>query len=313
MTLAPGASTIQPGLAVARTKQVTTLTVVFLPLVLAVGTLAIWVTGFGGLDLGLSLPVVGTYIGMYLMRGFGITAGYHRYFTHMSYVPARWLKLTLAAAGSMALQGPVDHWVADHQRHHVYTDKPGDPHSPHSDEGSWFHAHVAWLFRRGDDTDTSRFGRHIRKDPDMRFFIGHAYIAWMVLSFVIPFAVGYAIGGVGEGLRCLLWSGVIGLVMLHHSTWAVNSVCHMMGARKFETPDYSRNVWWMIILTLGEAWHNIHHFAQKSARQGPGKGWTDPSWCFLYVLMKLRQVRRVQVFYVKADGNVGYRYADAKR
>lgn len=194
-------------------------------------------------------------IGLYLLTGFGITVGFHRYATHRSFQSGPVVKFVLLALGSMAVEGSVLSWVATHWKHHRLADKPGDPHSPL--EGL-FHAHIGWMFSdRGGVPE--RDAKHLMKDK-VAVFMSRTFVFWVVLGFVVPYLV--------DGWRGLLWGGLVRVFITHHLTWSVNSICHQFGRRAFATPDQSHNQWIVGLFGLGEGWHNNHHAFPESAFHG---------------------------------------------
>jgi len=235
-----------------------------------------WSHGIGWFDLGLA-------VGMYLLTGFGVTIGFHRLLTHGSFRPRRWLKVVLAVAGSMALEGSVISWVSQHRRHHVYSDRPGDPHSPvvpgttrvDKLRGLW-HAHAGWLFLR-NKVDAERWSPDLLADKDIRFISATAPV-WIVASLVIPFAVGWIVTqSLFGAFLALVWAGLVRILVLHHATWSVNSICHVFGRQPFRTRDESRNVRVLALLSMGESWHNAHHAFPGLARHGVDRWQLDPS------------------------------------
>ena len=211
-------------------------------------------------------------VGIYLATAFGITIGFHRLLTHRAFETYRPLKYLFAVLGSMAVQGPVIGWVADHRKHHAHTDEEGDPHSPHVGEGSGlrglYHAHVGWLFEDHGSAEARRYAPDLLEDPGMRFVSRH-FLLWVALSLVLPFALGYAIGGTLEAAAlAFFWGGLVRIFFVHHVTWSINSICHFFGERRFATDDQSTNVFWLAIPSLGEAWHHNHHAFPRAAVQG---------------------------------------------
>jgi len=213
---------------------------------------------------------------MYFLAGFGVTVGFHRLLTHRSFQTFKPVEYLLAALGSMAVQGPVISWVADHRKHHAHTDEEGDPHSPHvghagglkgSLQGLW-HAHMGWLFDSHGRAEAKRYARDLVEDPGMRA-INRNFLAIVLVGLALPFGLGYAIDGtlVG-GLTGLLWGGFVRIFMLHHVTWSINSVCHFFGRRRFDVDDHSTNVLWLALPSMGESWHHNHHAFPRSARHG---------------------------------------------
>jgi stearoyl-CoA desaturase (delta-9 desaturase) len=222
---------------------------------------------------------------IYLATGFGITVGFHRLFTHRSFATHPWLRGVWAALGSAAVEGPVISWVADHRKHHACSDRDGDPHSPHVGHGSgwkgavkgFFHAHLGWIFIHTQRGNKKRFAPDLIADPVVSF-VDRTFLLWAVLGFVAAFALGYAIGGdLAAGLTGMLWGGAVRMFLLHHVTYSINSLCHMFGRQPFQTKDESRNLAWLALPTMGEAWHNNHHAFPTSARHGLGRWQLDPS------------------------------------
>jgi stearoyl-CoA desaturase (Delta-9 desaturase) len=222
---------------------------------------------------------------MYVLTGLGITVGFHRLFTHRSFKTTRGVRFVLAALGSAAIEGPVISWVADHRKHHAFSDQPGDPHSPHVDHGhglsgalkGLLHAHVGWLFIHTHRGRKTRYAPDLLKDPVVAF-VNRTFVWWVVAGLVAPFLLGWAIGGsLTAGLTGMLWGGLIRMLVLHHATYSINSLCHFFGKRAFDTDDESRNLAWLVPLTFGEAWHNGHHAFPTSARHGLGRRQFDPS------------------------------------
>jgi stearoyl-CoA desaturase (delta-9 desaturase) len=231
---------------------------------------------------------------MYVATGLGITVGFHRLFTHRAFKTGKAVRAILAALGSAAIEGPVISWVADHRKHHAFSDKPGDPHSPHVDHGhgvrgalrGLFHAHVGWLFIHTQRGLKTRYAPDLLKDPVVNF-INRTFVLWVIAGLVAPFFLGWAIGGtVAEGLTGLLWGGAVRMLVLHHATYSINSLCHFFGKRQFKTTDESRNLWWLSFFTFGEAWHNSHHAFPTSARHGLGRWQFDPSAWVIWALEK---------------------------
>jgi stearoyl-CoA desaturase (Delta-9 desaturase) len=232
---------------------------------------------------------------IYIPTGLGITVGFHRLFTHRSFKTGPAVRAVIGALGSAAIEGPVISWVADHRKHHAFSDKEGDPHSPHvgHGEGVWaqfkgfFHAHVGWLFIHTQRGNKKRFAPDLLKDPVVRF-IDRTFVLWAAVGLAIPFGLGVAIGGtVLAGLSGMLWGGAVRILVLHHVTYSINSLCHMFGKRDFETTDESRNLAWLAIPTFGEAWHNSHHAFPTSAVHGLKAKQVDPSAAVIWMLEKL--------------------------
>ncbi|MGH2826643.1 MAG: acyl-CoA desaturase [Actinomycetota bacterium] len=298
----PGVKILEPKEARFQRRLVLVVTVLpFLGFLAAAWTL--WGTGLSVLDA--SIFLVG-----YCITGLGVTVGFHRLLTHKSFEAKPGLVGALAIAGSMAIQGPVIRWVSDHRRHHAFADQPGDPHSPHLDEGpgvrgvvrGLWHAHVGWFF---DDEQTSarRWAPDLVKDPVMRR-IDSLFPLWALISFGAPPVVGFLITGTLQGaLTAFLWGSLARIFFLHHVTWSVNSICHFYGNRPFETTDFSTNNWVLAIVSFGESWHNNHHAFPTSAVHGIGKGQVDLSAGLIKLLQKLSLVRSVKVATEKQVAN----------
>lgn len=226
------------------------------------GTLAAlvlaWQHGIGGIELGLLAS-------MYLLTALGVEVGLHRFFSHRAFKAGPGVTAFFAIAGSMAAQGPVLFWAATHRQHHAFTDKEGDPHSPHLvGEGflnrlrGWWHAHVGWLFtlRR---QNWSQFVPDLFRDRWIVRLNQHYYL-WVLLGLAIPAVAGGLIEGTLYGASMgLLWGGFVRIFLVDHATWCINSFAHTFGPRSHETRDTSRNLLWLAIPTVGGGWHNNHH------------------------------------------------------
>ncbi len=228
----------------------------------------------------------------YLLTGIGITVGLHRLLTHRSFATYPWVRGVLAALGSAAAEGPVIEWVANHRMHHAYSDHEGDPHSPHVGHGSsWrsaarglVHAHVGWVFGMDGVASEARYAPDLLADPVVRF-VDRTFVVWVVAGLAVPFGLGAALTGTVSGaLTGLLWGGVVRIFCLHQATFSINSLCHFFGAKPYKTGDESRNLAWLALPTLGEAWHNNHHAFPTSARHGLGRWQLDPSAAVIVLL-----------------------------
>lgn len=213
---------------------------------------------------------------LYVLSILGITVGFHRMLTHRAFEAHRITRYVLAILGSLAVQGPVIKWVADHRKHHAFSDQEGDPHSPHVDRGPgvWgavkglWHAHVGWLFESVGMAEEGRYARELVEDPVMRG-IDRAFGGFVALTLLLPFGIALAYSGsLTAALWALVWAGLVRVFFIHHATWSVNSLCHFLGKRPFGTKDQSHNVAFLAIPTLGEAWHNNHHAFPRSAFHG---------------------------------------------
>jgi stearoyl-CoA desaturase (delta-9 desaturase) len=214
---------------------------------------------------------------MYVITGLGITVGYHRMLTHRSFQTYKPLEYLWAFLGSMAVQGPVIAWVADHRKHHAHTDEEGDPHSPHVGHGDgilgalrglWY-AHMGWLFDAHGRAEGAQYARDLVEDRGMRL-MSRQFLSIVLIGLLIPAGLGYLLsGGTLKGaITGLVWGGLVRIFMLHHVTWSINSVCHFFGRRRFDVEDHSTNVFWLALPSFGESWHHNHHAFPRSAVHG---------------------------------------------
>jgi len=214
---------------------------------------------------------------MYVLTGLGITVGYHRMLTHRSFQTYKPLEYMWAFLGSMAVQGPVIAWVADHRKHHAHTDAEGDPHSPHVGRGDgilgalrglWY-AHMGWLFDAHGRADGEKYARDLVEDRGMTL-MSRQFLSIVLIGLLIPAGLGYLLtGGTLKGaITGLIWGGLVRIFMLHHVTWSINSVCHFFGRRRFDIEDHSTNVFWLALPSFGESWHHNHHAFPRSAVHG---------------------------------------------
>jgi stearoyl-CoA desaturase (Delta-9 desaturase) len=276
-----------------RLQALLTLLLVFGPLV-ALGFAGFWLWGHG---IGL-LDVI-LAVAMYFVVGFGVTIGFHRLLAHGSFEAKRPLRVLLTVAGSFAFQGGVTGWVANHRRHHSYTERPGDPHSP-LEYGTGFraqlrglwHAHMGWFFEHNPNSE-ARFAPDLLAERDV-VIVNALFPLWCVLSLALPFGLGWFIGGsLGAALTALLWAGAVRVCLLQHVTWSINSICHMFGARPFRTRDHSTNFAPLAILSMGEAWHNNHHAFPTLARHGVDRGQLDGSAALIRLFERAGWAHRV--------------------
>jgi stearoyl-CoA desaturase (Delta-9 desaturase) len=239
---------------------------------------------------------------MYIPIGLGVTVGFHRLLTHRSFKTSAPLRGLFGVLGTMSVEGPVISWVADHRKHHAYSDRLGDPHSPHVDHGVGLlgalrglgHAHLGWLFNHSQRAARERFAPDLLADPVISFVDG-TFVLWSLLGLAIPFGLGMLIGAsLAAGLEAMLWGGVVRVFLLHHVTYSINSLCHFFGARRFSTSDHSRNLLWLAPLSFGEAWHNNHHAFPTSAYHGMGRWEIDFSGMLISGLERVGLVWDVQ-------------------
>ena len=227
----------------------------------------------------------------YVATCLGITVGFHRLLTHRSFQTYPAVRYSLAVLGTLAVEGSVIKWVADHRKHHDFADEDGDPHTPHDSEagvlggirGLW-HAHVGWLFNSVGQADRRRYAPDLLKDSTMRR-IEAAEKPLIVASLMIPFLVGLMVKGTLTGaFLTLVWGGLVRIFFLHHATFSINSICHFFGRRRFSTEDQSRNVAWLSLATFGESWHNNHHAFPTSAFHGLRRRELDLGGLFIRLL-----------------------------
>ncbi len=244
---------------------------------------------------------------MYLLTGLAITVGFHRLFTHRSFKTYPAVRGILAVLGSVAIEGPVISWVADHRKHHAFSDRHGDPHSPHVDAADGLrgvlrglgHAHVGWLFIHTQRGSHERYAADLIADPVVSF-VSRTFLVWAIGGLALCFGLGYAIGGtVDAGLTGLLWGGAIRMLVVHHVTYSINSLCHFFGRKPFDTGDESRNLAWLALPTFGEAWHNNHHAFPTSAAHG--FGWRQPDVSGLVIRAMAAVGLAWDVVYVPAE------------
>lgn len=237
---------------------------------------------------------------MYAISGHGVTVGFHRLFTHSSFKAKKALRVGLAIAGSLAVQGPVIRWVADHRKHHRFSDHDGDPHSPWRYgetvpalmKGLW-HAHIGWLYN-AEQTSQQQYAPDLLKDRAI-VRVSRAFPYLVLVSLLLPAAVGGLVTWSWQGvLTAFFWGSLVRIALLHHTTWSINSICHAVGERPFRSRDRSGNVWWLAVLSMGESWHNLHHSDPTSARHGVLRGQLDSSARIIWVFEKFGWVRDVR-------------------
>jgi stearoyl-CoA desaturase (Delta-9 desaturase) len=236
----------------------------------------------------------------YAISGLGISMGFHRYFTHGSFKATRGFKIALAVAGTLALEGPVLTWVADHRRHHKYSDREGDPHSPWRYGSDWkaltkglCFAHMGWMFDP-NRTSQEKFCPDWLADDDIRRI--SRWFPWLVAaSLLTPALIGGLWAWSWEGaVTAFFWASLVRVAFLHHVTWSINSICHTFGKEEFEVRDKSRNVNWLAILSFGESWHNLHHADPTCARHGVLRGQIDIAARLIWFAEKLGWVYDVR-------------------
>jgi stearoyl-CoA desaturase (Delta-9 desaturase) len=277
-----------------RAVRIANISVVVIPFVaflLALATL--WNDFVGPRDLAIGFV-------MYAVTLLGVTIGFHRYLTHRAFQTSKPVEYALAVLGSMAIEGPVVNWVADHRKHHAHTDEEGDPHSPHGfgpglrgTLKGLFHAHVGWLWEDHGIAERKKYARDLVEDRGMRI-INLSFGPLALVSLAIPFFAGWAIGGsLRDGLTAFLWGSLVRVFFLHHVTWSINSICHFFGRRRFATTDQSTNVFWLALPSFGEAWHHNHHAFPRSAFHGLRWYQVDVAGLVILALEKLGLVWNV--------------------
>ena len=236
------------------------------------------------------------FVMSFLTSCIGITVGFHRYFTHKSFVTSsRPLEYLFAIFGSMACQGPLTYWVATHRCHHQFSDRPNDPHSPTNSENShffqrFFHAHLGWLLA-GKIVNTAIFAKDIMKRPVL-IQVNNLYHLWTILGVVLPGLACFLFERTASSFfQGVLWGGFIRLFVSLHTAYAVNSLCHMIGTRDHQTNDESKNLGILALLSYGEAWHNNHHASPSSARFGQKPHQVDLGF---YVICLLEGIGLIQ-------------------
>src|SRR6478735_1005514 len=263
------------------------------PVGLALAVVLLWDRMVGPTEL--AILAVG-----YVLTGVGITVGFHRLFTHRSFQTYRPVRWAFAVLGQMGVESDVITWVADHRMHHQYSDRDGDPHSPHGFgpgisgalHGLW-HAHVGWLFKAAGRADKQRYAKDLVEDRALRI-IARLFLPIVLLSLLIPALVSWAlIGGWYGFVAGLVWGGAVRILLLHHVTFSINSICHFLGRRRFESGDESRNVWWLSWISFGESWHNNHHAFPTSAFHGLRRLELDPGGWLILALERTRLAWKV--------------------
>ncbi len=245
-------------------------------LVTALPILALFVVGWQLWNDWLHVSDLVVLFILYTSTALGVTVGFHRLFTHRSFKTKKSVRAVFAILGSMAIEGPVISWVSDHRKHHAFADQDGDPHSPHVDHGHGFrgalrglmHAHVGWLFLHTQRGSHERYAPDLKADPVVSW-VHRTFLLWAVGGLALAFGLGWLIGGTWRtALSGLLWGGAVRMLLLHHVTYSINSLCHFFGRRRYPTDDESTNLAWLALPSMGESWHNNHHAFPTSANHG---------------------------------------------
>ena len=241
--------------------------------------LLVHVACFAAIWTGVSAWAVALCFALYVVRMFGVTAGYHRYFSHRSFKTSRVGQFLLAFVATSTAQRGVLWWAAKHRHHHRHSDTELDVHSPRM--RGFFYSHVGWIFTpEHDDTDYEAIP-DLTKFPELMWLERHPYLPAAMLA-----AACFLLGGWQALVVGFFWS----TVLLYHGTFFINSLAHVHGSQRYVTGDDSRNNWWLAIITLGEGWHNNHHAYQRSTRQGFRWYEFDPTFYVLRAMSWLRLV-----------------------
>ncbi|HEX3899244.1 MAG TPA: acyl-CoA desaturase [Mycobacteriales bacterium] len=272
----------------ARAEQVILLVLIGFPLLAVLAAVPVaWGWGLGWHDIVIAFV-------MYAISGHGVTVGFHRYFTHGAFKTKKAVRVAMAIAGSLAIEGPVIRWVADHRRHHAYSDRDGDPHSPWKYgedlrsliKGLW-HAHIGWMFDI-EQTNHERYAPDLLADSAI-VKVSKAFPWLSAVSLLTPPLVGYLWSGFAwqGAVTAFFWASLVRVALLHHVTWSINSICHAVGKRPFTSRDKAGNVWWLAIPSMGESWHNLHHADPTAARHGVLRGQLDSTGRIIWTMEKL--------------------------
>ncbi|MDJ1185637.1 acyl-CoA desaturase [Roseofilum casamattae] len=232
-------------------------------------------------------------VGMYILTIWGVSVGYHRLFSHKAFKTGPVMRALIGIAASISTQGPIISWVSHHRQHHIYSDQPGDVHSPHLHgedlwgriQGFW-HSHFGWMIG-ASWTEPLPYTNDLKNDPVIQA-VDRFHLLWILLSLALPAAIGGAVFGSWDGaLRGLIWGGAIRIMLSFQGTISVNSICHLFGNRPFATTDLSRNNGLIAFLTLGEGWHNNHHAFPYSAQFGIHWWQYDFAWWTIVLMERL--------------------------
>jgi stearoyl-CoA desaturase (Delta-9 desaturase) len=247
----------------------------------------------GVIWVGVSWVAVLVCVAMYVVRMFAITGFYHRYFSHRTFKASRPVQFLMALVGNSAAQrGPL-WWASHHRHHHKFSDMPEDAHSPRQHGLMW--SHIGWI------TATKNYATDFDSVPDLAkfpelVFLDRFDVLIPVLTGVAMFFTGVLLNHLWpslgtSGMQMLIWGFFVSTVVLFHGTCTINSLSHLIGRRRYETGDDSRNSWLLAIITLGEGWHNNHHYYQSSTRQGFYWWEYDITFYMLTVMSWFRIVR----------------------
>jgi stearoyl-CoA desaturase (Delta-9 desaturase) len=258
------------------------------PLGLVIAIVALWNKAVSWVDLAI-------LVGFYIPIGLGLSLGFHRLLTHRAFKTHKPIRFLLGALGTMGAHGPPLIWVAHHRRHHQYADREGDPHSPHLHDGhtiraalkGLWHAHSGWRFHMDGASNPVRYAPDILRDRGLMWLSRH-YIGVTIAGVILPGFVGLAVTGTLAGTALgMLWGGLIRIFIGHHVVYAVNSLGHFIGPRRFDTRDHSRNLAFLALPTFGDSWHNNHHAFPAAAHHGMRWWELDPA----AILLKIMEAR----------------------
>ncbi len=264
---------------------------------LIIPTFALFLALVFGWHIGINTTDIVMLVIGYSLTKLGVKLGFHRLLTHRSFKAVPAIRYGLAILGSMAMQGPVFEWIANHRVHHGFSDTESDVHSPRdfSENPSlisrcraFWHGHLGWMF--GCDSRHAQFERLIPdllKDKTL-VHINQWYLLWMSLSLALPALIGGLMAGSGTGaLLGFFWGGLVRIALLQHVTWGVSSICHTWGNAPYPTKDNSKNNMLISLLAFGEGWHNNHHAFPRSARHGLRWYQIDFAYYTLWILARM--------------------------
>ncbi len=291
--IAPEGITVEQG----RLRKPQRIHAVAIAVIPAIGTAAaLWLAVTQGVStLDLALAAV-----FYTITMLGISVGYHRLFSHRSFKTVKPIRIALAIAGSMAAQGSVVYWISNHRRHHQYTDKPGDIHSPYMDdtremgiiEGFW-HSHMGWTFDH-KMTNALMYAKDLYRDPAISR-VNRMYYVWVFGGLIVPALIGGLMTQSWWGaFTAFLWGGLVRMFLCYHFTNGIDSITHIFGTRPFASGDHSTNNSLWALPTMGEGWHNNHHSFPSSAIFGLQWWQLDPGAWLLYGLKAFGLVWDIQ-------------------
>ncbi|MGQ4001425.1 acyl-CoA desaturase [Francisellaceae bacterium CB300] len=231
------------------------------------------------------------FLSTFFIRTFALTAGYHRYFAHKSFQTSRAFQFILALVGSWASQNGPLWWSGHHRYHHIHSDKPTDLHTP---KNGFIQAHFGWVFVPKNDTVDPKFTKDWIKFPELVWLDKYCHLSFAAYLIGL-FALGSLLATLfpalnTSGLTFVLCGGIFSTVLLYHTTFSVNSICHIFGRKDNETSDNSRNNWLVALLTFGEGWHNNHHKFAYSVRNNLKFWQIDITYIILCILRKCRIV-----------------------